>query len=203
MTDAELFGDGSLDKILRIPSFSEERFSKTLLVGCGGNFKGKAGIATVLVPLLEDSGTHSKLTIVGNDGPNISKEEDYPWFKFLVSSLAAGTEIDYLLIKPSASARLKLGELRKSYPTTFHPLEPKGNEISKYQERLKQWETFHFVIAENPGALWIENHHPYSEIEAQDCWYFETENVLSLELKSRLEEIRPCLKALEIETTGL
>jgi len=139
-----------------------------------------ARIATDLVPRVNAARgkRKSRILILGNDGPNIAKH-DYPWLKDLKNWIQEGCDVSYLLLNPSPAAikRLKAefaGCCNAKTGIQIYTID-RANVLPEDAKRLKQWETFHFVVFENPSQLWVEGYHASGKTVALDCAYFSPE----------------------------
>ena len=164
----------------------------------GGELISKANIATDLEPRTKayvQKG--SRAYIVGNDGINVSTD-NYPWVNLLRQWLEKGCDISYLLQNPEDKTLEKLRSLVQGKDTKrgrlqVFRIDGDAKKDSSTEEYLKQWETFHFAVFENPKQLWIETCHEPGKTWAHDCYYFSpktAEQTPLLEVyKSRFDHV--------------
>lgn len=149
----------------------------------------KARIASDLTPLVDRKlKSDSTVYIVGNDGPNLDKSVYPKWCPKLQVWRKRGVNLTYLLLDPTPQALENLDRLAKvqcrGCLKVFRPA-PLANIPQGVKALLKDWETTHFAIFENPSMLWVESNHPKGKTEAEDC-YFYPEKVVA---KSKLLDI--------------
>jgi len=137
------------------------------------NFKttGWADIET----LIEDKARHrpsskSELFIVGCVVP---RNKGGRWISLLKKWLERGCHVTHLMTVPEADICKIYKEIAAQYPSNFVPVEIRPDDVSDKEDKeiLKNWQTFHFLIIENPRQLWLERNHPIGQVNAENCVY--------------------------------
>ena len=126
-------------------------------------------------------GSQTVVSIVGNDLPNVAKEE-YPWAATLQEWLKRGAIVRYLAIDPAEKALDKLRMIAAG--AAPGKLEVRRlNRASLPNDGTKKlatmWRTHHFVVFDDPKnpQFWVETFHPPVFTEARDCFYFGPQHV--------------------------
>ena len=132
----------------------------------------KAAIASDLSPLVRDQLTEqSVVRIVGYDGFSLTKQ-DYPWRAELAKWLSQGAEVRYLLQEPLPETSHALQDVRRMAGSKGQ-IEVRDADENGESGIISHWNTFHFVIVENPNMLWVEECHPHHDTTALRCHFFD------------------------------
>ena len=140
---------------------------------------------------------HSRVLIVGYDGPNLSRDDHSYWQDFLTKWLAMGCSVEYLLLgakeMPDSLFALQMAAVRvmskgRKGSLVAHQVDPKKAQDREAVHFCERWRTFHFAVFENPRQLWIEGCHRPGYIEAEDCLYFSPEAAEKLAMLDLLKK---------------
>ena len=154
-------------------------FSELAALPTGAEYIPLANIATHLVPRAEKNFQDKPtMDVVGNDGPGLSTP-GYPWPDDLKRWLAErNCTTRYLLLNPAPESLNSLKKLKKQKGgerlSVF--VLKKGIELNgEWADIIKQWETYHFAIFDNPRQMWIETKHEPRTTDARGCYFLSPE----------------------------
>jgi len=154
-------------------------FSELTALPPGAEYLKKANIASDLVPRAQNNFLdRPTMDVIGNDSPNLSAPR-YPWPNDLKRWLSEKKcSIRYLLLNPSAESLRSLADIKKQVGgerLSVFILKKNPKLEGEWLDIIKQWETFHFALFDNPRQMWVETEHKPGVTDASGCYFLSPE----------------------------